>query len=90
MARKKREQLQYPGERNDFVWKLRNGTYFLARTDSMGYIQEVKGVVSPVSDDSYVGCVQDRFGTYATFETLEQAKLHVLAVVALEGDKESI
>jgi hypothetical protein len=88
--KQKQEQVQYPGERNELAWKLRNGTYFLTKTDSMGYIEEVRGVVSPVSDGNYVGCVQNRFGTYATFETLEQAKVHVLAVVALEGEKDDL
>ena len=88
--RKRGETVDYPGPRSDLVWKMRNGTYFLTHTDSMGYIEEVRGVVSPVSDGSYVGCAQNRFGTYATFNDLERAKVHVLAVVALEGEGNEI
>jgi hypothetical protein len=85
--RKKDEPLVYGGPRNDLAWKFRNGTHFLARTDSLGYIESVAGVVSPLVDGTYVGCCPNRFGSYSTFPELEQAKLHVTAIVALEGDK---
>lgn len=79
--------LQYGGERNDLVWKFRDGTHFLVKTDAMGHITAVEGVVSPTDGGTYVGCCQNRFGSYTTFDTLERAKTHVLALVALEGDK---
>lgn len=92
MIRRKKKvvALAYGGPRNDRTWQFRNGTHFLVRTDSMGHVAEVCGVVSPTADGSYVGCVQNRFGTYSTFTDLEQAKLHVIAVVALEGDKHDL
>jgi hypothetical protein len=87
MRRKKQaDPLIYGGPRNDLSWKFRNGVHFLAKTDSMGFIESVAGVVSPVADGSYVGCCQNRFGTYSVFDTLEKAKIHVIAVIALEGD----
>lgn len=81
------ETLHYGGERNDLVWKFKDGTHFLAKTDSMGHIEKVEGVVSPTTEGTYVGCCQNRFGSYTTFDTLEKAKIHVMALVALEGDK---
>jgi hypothetical protein len=90
VRRKKGATLLYGGQRNDRVWHFRDGTHFLVLTDSLGYVTEVCGVVSPTADGSYVGCCQNRFGTYSTFDTLERAMIHVLAIVALEGDKDTI
>lgn len=92
MSRRKKQvtPLVYGGPRDDLVWKFYKGTHFLTRTDSLGFIEEVRGVVSPTADGAYVGCCQNRFGTYSQFDTLEKAKTHVIAVVALEGDKNDL
>lgn len=69
-------------------WKFRNGSHFFCSCLITGNIETVLGVAAPIEGGRFVGCAQNKFDTYHDFDTLEQAKVHIEGVVALEGMNE--
>lgn len=68
-------------------WKFRNNAHFYCLCNGLGHIDSVLGVATPVENEQFVGCVHNKFDTYHVFDSLAQAKVHIEALVCLEGDK---
>ena len=68
-------------------WKFHNGSHFYCQCNALGYTDKVLGTVVPVEADKFVGCLNAKFDTYAEYDSLTAAQNHIMAITALEDDK---